>query len=168
MYKNPEQIHWQFITLEKAQFILEKSEESLRLSAKDYEHIDNKIATTRNFLIVGIAAMLSTLSFAQEPFITGMLFLIGGFCFSLGILIYASQAEKYPSLGRNAQKLMEIDYIKTDLCNLILSYLSPHNECLEHATKLNFKKAKLYNRSLFIIIIISIISSATIAYKYFL
>ncbi len=156
------------ITLEKAQFILQKSEGYLNELVNDSKYIDGKISTTRNFLIIGIAAMLSTLNFVHEPFLTSIIGLISGFCICLGILTFASQAAKGLTLGQTSDELLKIRYNEEDLCLLILSYLSPHKECVECGRKINSKKANLYNLTLFVILIFSVISSAIIAINYFL
>jgi hypothetical protein len=54
-----EKINMQFINLEKAQFILQKSEEFLSELKGDYKYIDNKTASLRTFLVVSIAATLN-------------------------------------------------------------------------------------------------------------
>ncbi len=156
------------ITLEKAQFILQKSEEYLNELKCEYKDIDNKTASIRNFLIIGIAAMFSTLNFVQESVFLYILILIGGFCYSLCFLIHGSKTEELLSMGMTSDKLLKLKCIKADLCFLILSYLSPHKECVEHVKDLIFKKECLYDSTVVIIIGIFIISLITIALHYYL
>lgn len=161
------------VTLEKARFILERSEKLLDTLRKDYEYIDSKITTLRNFLIIGIAVILSTLNFTQgtlkgQDISTELVFLILGSCSCLMYLIAASRTDKLESMGKTADDLYDAEYNKKDLRALILGYLSTHNECVKYNEDLILEKVDMHNQVLWVIFMGSLICIAQVVHKYFL
>lgn len=155
---NPNEIDWNKIDLEKANFILQEGEKLMRTVSANYDSLDNKSALIRTFLAASLTALFGILKFGDASYQGLLIVLISGFCVALAILSITYKTEKFPTIGTSPEELLKAKYNSEDLRFLICGQLQTYSTRIAKAKKINATKGLFINIALAIISISFLVS----------
>lgn len=148
---NPDEIDWDKIDLDKANFILQEGEKLMRIVSANYDFLDNKSALVRTFLAASLTALFGILKFGDSSYQGLLIVLISGFCLALAILSITYKTEKFPTIGTSPEELLKAKYNKGDLRFLICCQLQTYSTRIAKAKEINATKGLFINVALAII-----------------
>ena len=165
---NSNEIDWNKIDLEKANFIFQEGEKYMRRALESYDSLDNKSASIRTFLAASLGALfvifnlgVGDASSSKWPLIA----LFGGLCVALAILSFAHSVRKFPTIGTSPEELLKAKYNSEDLRFLICCQLQTYSTRIAKAKKINADKGRLINIALGFIAISYLVSFIMLIYR---
>jgi hypothetical protein len=148
---NPNEIDWNKIDLEKANFILQEGEKLMRTVLANYDSLDNKSALIRTFLTASLTALFGILKFGDASYQKPLIGLIIAFCIALAILSLCYISERFPTIGTSPEELLKAKYNSEDLRFLICCQLQTYSTRIAKAKSINETKGLFINIALVII-----------------
>lgn len=162
---NPNEIDWNKIDLEKANFIFQEGEKLMRTLSASYDSLDNKSALIGTFLAASLGVLFGIFNFGDASYQWLLIVLIGGFWIALAILSIAYKTTKFPTIGTSPEELLKVKYNSEDLRFLICGQLQTYSTRIAKAKEINATKGRLINIALTIISISYLVSFFMLIYR---